>query len=87
MPSFTERDVEECACLHKQVTEWILCGHVPCHLDLADAVIHILKTDEPEIRRIVRAATSGRRAHGGEHRHEVGASNKGRQGSGGLPRA
>ena len=58
---YTERDVEECACLHKQITEWVLCAHSPRHQDLADAVIHALATRDEQTRRAVRSATAGRR--------------------------
>lgn len=61
MAGYTERDVEECVCLHKQVTEWVVCVHVPPHADLADLVIRFLDTRNPEMERIVRAATAGRR--------------------------
>jgi len=61
MAGYTERDVEECACLHKQITDWVLCAHVPRHQDLADAIVQFLRTRDPETRRGVRGATAGRR--------------------------
>ena len=61
MLRFTEFEVDQLACLHKQITEWVLCGHTPHHEDLAAAAIHALQTRDPELIRIVRSATAGRR--------------------------
>ena len=61
MAKFTEWDVLECACLHKQVVEWAQCPHSPGHTDLADAVIHALQTTDPVTIRAVRSACAGRR--------------------------
>ena len=38
MAALSEWDVLECACLHKQVVERVVCSHLPRHMDLADAV-------------------------------------------------
>lgn len=53
--------VTEFACLHEQITRWVLCGHRPRHTDLADAVIALLQTRDSVTRRAVRAAAAGRR--------------------------
>lgn len=63
MTNISEWDVEDCACLHKQITEWVVCLHHPKHSDLAEAVIHALSTRDPVTCHIVRAATAGRRSH------------------------
>jgi hypothetical protein len=61
MTEISQYQVEDCACLHKQITEWVVCCHHPRHTDLADAVIHALATRDPVTRRVVRAETAGRR--------------------------
>jgi hypothetical protein len=53
---------EELACLHEQITEWVLCGYQPGLQDLAAAVIHALGPSTPELQRMVRSVTAGRRA-------------------------
>jgi len=67
MATFTEADVLECACLHKQVVEWVACSHSPHHIDLADAMVRFLKTSDPVTIRAVRAACAGRRLPSGAH--------------------
>lgn len=62
LAGFSSWDVEEFACLHKQITEWVLCCHYPKHQDLADAVIQVLGPSSTALRRVVRSATAGRRA-------------------------
>lgn len=59
---YTERDVEDCVCLHRQLMEWTLCPHNSRHLDLAEGVIRFLQTEDPVTIKAVRAGTSGRRA-------------------------
>jgi hypothetical protein len=59
--TFTEWDVLECACLDKQVVEWVACAHSPRHIDLADAMVRFLKTTDPVTIRAVRSACAGRR--------------------------
>ena len=65
MATFTEWDVLECACLHKQVVEWVACGHNPRHIDLADAMVRFLRTTDPVTIRAVRSACAGRRLSDG----------------------
>jgi len=60
----TPRDVAELVCLHRQLTTWVFCPHHPSHDDLANVLIHSIGTKDPETKRIVRAATSGRRRAG-----------------------
>lgn len=67
MGTFTERDVLECACLHKQVVEWVACPHSPRHSDLADEVVRLLGTIDPVTIRAVRSACAGRRLSGVSH--------------------
>lgn len=50
------------ACLHKQVTEWVLCGHSPRHEDLADAIVRGMAPCSVELEKAIRSATAGRRA-------------------------
>lgn len=70
MAKFTEADVDECVCFHKQVTEWTRCLHFPHH-DLGDAIIRGLGTKDPVTQRAVRAACARRGlsqgSHGGYH--------------------
>jgi hypothetical protein len=61
MATFTEWDILECACLHKQVVEWVACPHTPHHIDLGDAMVRFLGTTDPITIRAVRAACAGRR--------------------------
>lgn len=49
------------ACLHNQVTEWVLCGHSPRHEDLADALVRGIGPCTPEFEKAIRSATTGRR--------------------------
>lgn len=49
------------ACLHKQVTEWVLCGHSPRHEDLADALVRGMSPCSSELEKAIRSATAGRR--------------------------
>ena len=63
MATFTEHDVQECACLHKQITEWLECSHSPSHIDLCDAVLRLLGSTDPIAPRTVRSACVGRRSH------------------------
>lgn len=49
------------ACLHKQVTEWVLCGHSPRHEDLADALVRAMAPCSLELEKAIRSATAGRR--------------------------
>jgi hypothetical protein len=58
--------VEELVCLHRQMRLWVTCPHRPAHQDLAEAMIHASETRDPETRRLVRAATAGRRGDPGE---------------------
>lgn len=48
------------ACLHKQVTEWVLCGHHPRHEDLADALVRGMSPCSIELEKAIRSATVGR---------------------------
>lgn len=48
------------ACLHKQVTEWVLCGHSPRHEDVADALVRGMAPCSPEFEKAIRSATAGR---------------------------
>jgi hypothetical protein len=50
------------ACLHKQVTEWVLCGHSPRHDDLADALVRGMSPCSSELEKAIRSATAGRRS-------------------------
>lgn len=61
MDNRTEWHVADLACLHKQITEWVVCPHRPRHMDLSDAVLHCIKTNDPVTRRAVLSATAGRR--------------------------
>jgi hypothetical protein len=65
MATFTEADVLECSCLHRQVVEWVRCPHSPHHMDLADAVVRLLGSTDPVTIRAVRAACGGRRLSAG----------------------
>jgi hypothetical protein len=68
MATFTEADVLECACLHKQVVEWVGCPHAPSHIDLGDAVVRLLGSTDPITIRAVQAACAGRRLSSGAPR-------------------
>jgi hypothetical protein len=59
-PILKERlhDIEELTCLHKQITEWVLCGHFLRHQDLADAVIHSIGSRDAVTCRLIKAATA-----------------------------
>ena len=61
--------VEELVCLHRQMRLWVTCRHRPAHQELADVIIHALGTRDPEMRRLVRAATAGRRVDPGERKN------------------
>ena len=58
MPDSCDRDVDECACLHKQITERVACPHSPPHLDLGDAVVRLLGCKDPRDQRVIRAAAA-----------------------------
>lgn len=66
------------ACLHKQVTEWVLCGHSPRHEDLADALVRGMAPCSLELEKAIRSAAAGRRAEpcvfGGSSSGELTAS-------------
>ena len=59
MASYSEFDVLECACLHKQITERIACIHLPRHLALGEAVIRLLGSTDLVTKRAVLAACAG----------------------------
>jgi hypothetical protein len=61
MTEVTPFMVAELVCLHKQVTQRVVCNHCPRHDDLADVVIHAIGTRDLETIRLVRRSTSGRR--------------------------
>ena len=48
------------ACLHKQVTEWVLCGHYPRHEDVADALVRGMSPCSSELEKAIRSAAAGR---------------------------
>ena len=65
MAALSEWDVLECACLHQQVVERVVCSHLPRHMDLADAVLRFLGSTDPVTTKAVRAACAGRHLPGG----------------------
>ena len=67
MATFTEWDVLECACIHRQITERVGCSHTPRHIDLADAVVQLLGSTDPVTIKAVRSACARRRLAAGAH--------------------
>ena len=67
MPGYCDRDVEECACLHKQITERVGCVHSPPHVDLGEAVVRLLGCKDPKDQRAIRAAAARGRSRGVRH--------------------
>jgi len=60
----TESEAAELACLHKQVTERVACLHSPRHVELGEAIIRGIRTEDPITQRAIRAATRPRFAAG-----------------------
>ncbi len=57
---------EDCACLHRQITEWVMCPHSHKHLDLTEAVIHMVGSSDPASIEAIRSATVRRSPIGRE---------------------